>query len=502
MQCSAHRFLTTTALATVLTTQAAFADIAPNDVWTAWQGFMTRFGYEVSAIERADGANLTIEDLTLVIPAPETGGDVIVEMGNFSLEDLGDGTVGVVYPDETPIVMSLNEAGEDVKIAMSLRIDALDQVISGTPEAMVATYSAALLDLTVDSILVDGEDIPGLDIAASFAGLNGIAEILTDDDVTTILQSGGIETLSMRAMGLDPESGDPFAFETSVTALEVDARTTLPDGDFSEDPRGLFAGGFELEGSYGLQAAEATANFVDDDAPGTLQLSSGPGTVTQNIDADALAYTGALQDVSLQLVGGELPVPVDAAFGEISYGLDLPLAAAEEEQPFAVNLKLSDLTLSELIWGMFDPGQILPRDPASLVLDVTGLGTIFTDLMSLDDTLTDMPAELNALTLQALQFNAAGASVSGSGDFVFDNTDYETFEGFPRPEGEINVTIEGINSLMDNLVKMGLLPENQAMAARMAMSAFARPGDADDSLVSKIEVNDNGHVLANGQRIR
>jgi hypothetical protein len=34
------------------------------------------------------------------------------------------------------------------------------------------------------------------------------------------------------------------------------------------------------------------------------------------------------------------------------------------------------------------------------------------------------------------------------------------------------------------------------------MGLFARPGEGPDSLVSKIEVNAQGHVLANGQRIQ
>lgn len=40
------------------------------------------------------------------------------------------------------------------------------------------------------------------------------------------------------------------------------------------------------------------------------------------------------------------------------------------------------------------------------------------------------------------------------------------------------------------------------MGARMMMSMFAVPGSAPDTLRSTIEVNERGHVLANGQRIK
>jgi hypothetical protein len=36
----------------------------------------------------------------------------------------------------------------------------------------------------------------------------------------------------------------------------------------------------------------------------------------------------------------------------------------------------------------------------------------------------------------------------------------------------------------------------------MMMGLFARPGPGEDELVSKIEVTEDGQVLANGQRIK
>ena len=49
---------------------------------------------------------------------------------------------------------------------------------------------------------------------------------------------------------------------------------------------------------------------------------------------------------------------------------------------------------------------------------------------------------------------------------------------------------------------MGLLPEDQAMGARMMMGMFAVTGQGEDTLTSKIEVTGDGQVKANGQRLR
>ena len=49
---------------------------------------------------------------------------------------------------------------------------------------------------------------------------------------------------------------------------------------------------------------------------------------------------------------------------------------------------------------------------------------------------------------------------------------------------------------------MGFVSANDAMGARMMMGMFAVPGEGEDSLKSRIEINGQGQILANGQRIR
>ena len=100
-----------------------------------------------------------------------------------------------------------------------------------------------------------------------------------------------------------------------------------------------------------------------------------------------------------------------------------------------------------------------------------------------------------------MRLSVAGAEVTGLGGFTFDNSDLETFDGMPRPTGDVTVNIKGANALIDKLVQMGLLPEDQAMMGRMMMGMFART-TGDDELTSKIEINKEGHVIANGQRIQ
>ena len=84
---------------------------------------------------------------------------------------------------------------------------------------------------------------------------------------------------------------------------------------------------------------------------------------------------------------------------------------------------------------------------------------------------------------------------------TFDWTDFTTIPGIARPEGKVTVNLNGANALMDNLVAMGLIPEGDLMMPRMMMGMFATPV-GDDMLETVLEVNDQGHVLANGQRLQ
>jgi hypothetical protein len=109
---------------------------------------------------------------------------------------------------------------------------------------------------------------------------------------------------------------------------------------------------------------------------------------------------------------------------------------------------------------------------------------------------------VNSIDINALELTAAGASLTGTGAFEIDNSDTQTFSGMPKPVGAVDLKLVGGNGLIDKLVAMGLLPEDQAMGARMMMGLFTIPSGTPDTLTSKIEVNDQGHVLANGQRLR
>ncbi len=148
---------------------------------------------------------------------------------------------------------------------------------------------------------------------------------------------------------------------------------------------------------------------------------------------------------------------------------------------------------------MVDPMEQLPRDPATLILDVTGTAKMLVDLIDEEFADAEAPGEVESVDINELQVTIAGAELTGEGAFTFDNADMSM--GYPKPLGAVDLALKGGNALLDKLVAMGLVPEEQAMGGRMMLGMFTVPA-GDDELTSKIEFRDDGGLYANGQRLQ
>jgi hypothetical protein len=268
----------------------------------------------------------------------------------------------------------------------------------------------------------------------------------------------------------------------------------------------MIEAGFASDGGFAFGAGSSTLNFQDESESFSYESTSQGGLISFQIGPDGMGYSMEQATVSINMAGSEIPLPVSLNFAELLFNMVVPVMASDESQDFKLVLSMSDFTISDLIWGIFDPTGQLPRDPATLVVALTGQAKLLANIMD-PQVMEDLedgppPGELEALNIEALEVTAAGASLTGDGAFTFDNTDLTTFDGMPRPTGILDLQLVGGNALLDKLVAMGLLPEEQAGGARMMMGLFARPGDGPDTLNSTLEINEQGHILANGQRIQ
>lgn len=488
-------------LAALLTGNAAIADVTAQQVWDDWKAQLSLYGPDSLTIGSEDmsGDTLTVRDIALNLTEEDL--NVTAAMGDIILTEQGDGSVSVTMAESFPIVVTDDEG---VAITVLVTQSGLEMTASGTAEAIDYAVSADSYTVALDNI-VDGDFTFTGDVSLTANNLTG-AYTTRLGEMRDLTYEGAIESVDILVdVQLPDGSGEYITGGGKINGLNMQAEMAMPLDGAAIGANNQFADGTVISGGYSVDSSEYVFDINADGDQAAGSFSSGAGTLTTLFSADNLAYSGRTTDVSATIVSGAAPFPIDLGLSAYGFNFEMPLSASETAQPFAFGIELADLTVSDMIWSLFDPSNVLPRDPATIRIGLTGLARPLFDVMdpAQEQAMmnSDMPFELSEVTLSDLDISVAGASVTGDGAFTFDNSDMVTFAPLPRPEGEVSVQINGLNALLDNLVTMGLIPAEEMMAPRMMMGMFAR-STGDDQLETRLEVTGDGQVLANGQRIR
>jgi hypothetical protein len=489
-------------LAALIAPFPALAEVSAQDVWNNWKSYMESTGYNVDAgSEDMVGSSLILRDVGLVVPSPDAQVRATIE--NIEMREQGDGSVLITLSDTIPFSVSASvEDAPDMEITVMLRQSGLEIVASGDPESITYDYKAQSAAMNFDRFFVEGEEVePELDVMMT--GIAGSANVQTDD-MRNMSANSTVDALSASFSFVDPEQDADVSFELSMKDLVSASTGKLPLEIDTSDPTWMFTSGFETratvivgESSTKISAkGEESFDMSSSTDSSILSVEVSDGTVGYSVTSSGPNYTFSSPDLPFP--------PVNLSMDEAAFAIKFPMAKSDVAKDFQFLTRMVNLTTDDFVWSMFDPAQMLPRDPATLVIDTQGKARITADLMDPElamDMDEEMPFEVESLKVNELSLSIAGAKIIGVGGFEFDNSDLETFDGLPAPTGNLNVDIYGINGLMDTLVAMGFLPEDQAMGTRMMMGAFTRPGDGGDHLKSEISV-ENGSVFANGQQLR
>lgn len=498
------------ALLLTVSAQGALADLSAKDVWSDWKSYMTGTGYEVTATESMSGDTLTVSDLSMMMPIPDeedvTAG---LSMPEIKFTENGDGTVSILVPKEFPLTVRASEDDDKLTVNLIITHDGTPVTVSGDSENMTYDYATSEMTMTLDGLEATGEDIP----QDAIRGTVSLSDMVTKTTMSLAGVRSYDQTWTASALSYDlgfkdPDSEDFASFNGAMQQLQAHGTSTVPaDLDKSGDFSALLAAGFGLDTDFSYTSGTSAFAFQDGSDSLTFDSTSGGGNFGVAMDASKLTYDVTQKDMAFNVTGSDIPFPLALSMAEAGFNITIPLAKSEEEQDFALGVALRDFAVPEMLWGMVDPAGALPHDPASVVLSLTGKGKVLFDVFDAEamEKVEDgevAPGELNAVTIQELLVSAAGAKLTGTGDFAFNNDDLTSFDGMPAPSGEANLSLTGANTLMDKLIEMGLMSDDDAMGARMMMGMLAVPGEGEDTLNSKIEISEDGKILANGQRIK
>lgn len=476
----------------LLGTSALHADVSAGEVWQAWLGQYRAAGYTVtSKSENQSGDTLTISELALTQSAD--GATFKLMVPELTLREMGDGTVearasqemtaeaDVTAPDEPPTEM-------DIKIRQA---DAV-AIISGTPENLAYQLTAPEIVVEAEQVAGEGSAQP-VKISLSATGLSGAYSVVQEagQKITSDMKLSGVKLI---ASGDDPQNGGSFALDADIADVKMTAAAELPPG-YKFDPNTAVPPAVDSVVTTG--AAHLSLDAKDAEGPVTLKSASESTRIEAKVTEGEMHYLTAAQNSRIEMATPQLPAEVSAEIAATSFEIGMPLAKADVASPFVGKVALEGLTVSEGVWAMIDPGQQLPRDPATLIVDLSGKMRPTMDLFSAAAEAQPMPpVEIEALDINRVQLTLAGAELGGKGALSFDNA-----TGVPVPLGAIDLSLTGANGLMDKLTTMGLLPQDQAMFAKMMLGLYAVPTGAD-AMSSKIEFKEGGQILANGQRIQ
>jgi hypothetical protein len=494
--------LYTSAAALIASAGMAFADVTAEEVWANWKDGMISMGKaSVTGTESKSGGTLTVSDAAMTVEAPDA--KVVVTLGTIELKERGDGTVAINLPPNMPITVNATPPGEDpVTVSMTLNDTGMTIVASGDSGRIAYDYLASEIAVSLDGI--EGAKNAGdMKVSISLKDIAGKSSATTGDlrEMQSSMTAG---SMSIDVAATNPETQGKFDLMANMADLKAESSGKMPAGADEADLNAMLAAGLDMAGSLAYAASNYSMNFDESGNTMSAQATASGGGVTYAMGPAGLNYTTTSKGLSLTMTSSQIPFPVTVTMEDSAFGMAMPIAKSDAPQDLGMLIKLVNFAVNDEIWQMLDPTGALPHDPATVIVDVKGKANWTVDITdpTVAQNLEGMPGQLHEVNLDQLQVTAAGADLTGTGAFTFDNTNTEAFGGMPAPEGKVDLKIVGANALIDKLGAMGLLPDDQAMTAHMMLGMFARPGDGQDTMVSTIEVKKDGSVLANGMQLK
>ncbi len=479
----------------------AHAALTADQVWQSWKDAGAMVGLEVSAAtENKDGGTLTLNGVS-VAPAGKAG----ITISDMVLTEGSDGSVAIVPGADIGMALSGDTMG-----SAKVTHDGLTLTAREADGGMAYDFTAAKLDVVYDATYpgVSFDDTPAADVVSK--GTVGLANL-----AGTYSDTPGAN----RTFGFDI-TADTLAYDTTLDdpGLEMKQKTTSETADVAISfdfalPSTMALAGMLSAADFGTALQEGlsvTFATKQGDSTGTMNqesaffpmemaIKAGGGEATGVFNKDTFSIQSSGSGLEIETSSAMMPAPIKITSGPVVVGLTTPVMATEAAGDYGLVLKLSQFSLNEEAWAMFDPGAALKRDPADIAIDISGKTKLdFIAVIAAEETGVEPPIPgVETLDITELTLKVAGAALAGTGAFTFDNS-----SGMPMPLGEANVTVTGANALIDGLIATGVVTQEDAMGARMMMGAFMAPGANPDELTSKIEAKPGFEIYVNGQRVQ
>lgn len=491
-------------LTALLTPTTLWADVTADDVWQNMQDYLTVFGGTSSATAQRDGDTLILSNLTYDLTLPRGYGKASFELGDLTLTETADGNVSILRPESYAYTLNLSGPQFDAKsIDMNFVEQRVSLIASGFRDDVTYRYQAGTLSFAISEFpMPEGVVVNAL--TGSTSDISGDARIKVGKNIEILAQykTGPSQTVTETQTPTGDTTFVSEITERGSASSSHDSRAVFPrNGMDILNLSDALRNGLSLVGTISSTASwEKTSDYTMTSATGRSHVA---------FDADGMSMTAGAHTLEVEIPIPEMDKPMVLQIKDLNFGFAAPLLETDEFAPISMQFGLSDLAMDDGFWDLVDPASVLPRDLATVQFDLSGTMVNhieWLDFMNIKTALTttqSLPVEMQELNLNQMHLSAAGTEMTGTGAFVFDNTDRETFDGFPRVDGTLSLAMTGVNGLVNKFQSLGISAE-QVSSARLMLGMFAKPDPAagEDALKSEITLTPEGHVEVNGMRIR
>ena len=485
----------------------AHAELSTREAWENTKRILETGGYQVFGEEVSLGSELSIRDAKIVLEVDEQT-DIIFDVESLSLNKKIDGFIYLSLPQEINVqYINEDDFGYRTQANILIRARDLELKVSGQPKKILYEMTASSAGFALVELLDNG--VPSTDFTATIelvlADIKSVIKSTSDEanEIKSMLSAsgasikGGVNLLSIPL---------ELSFQYVMDQLKSSSVSNEPEVPIDEDFELALEKGFSSTSNLGFDKSELVLNANAPGGPLSLSFSSGPASLTNAISEAGLIIQSDNRKTVLNFKVPSNGWDFELGFQEFGAAVNIPLLVKTGEQEFGMSINLSGLNLSDTIWNFFDADNIMLNQPATLEFDIEG-STVLVEGLTSEAIIGNQ--NLNPLEIgQILSFklndfllDAFGVTVEANGDFEFDNEDFQTFDGIPRPMGKGSLKIQGSNAFMERLEGMQLFPSETIMGARMMLALLMRVED-DDTLISEFEIDEKGKIYANGQRLR
>ena len=372
-------FLSTACLVitfSILPISKVFADVTTQDVWNELRSFITSAGFELTATETQNNGVLQIENLFFSKSISNSYFDqrlqISLSFSSLRFTQNGNSSINIRLPRQVSINIlgrSVTKKGLDLKVNFSQKKPKF--TVSGASDELFYKYTTEVGRLKLERLKINDINFShfGLFAHADLNKLNLSSAALKSASYS-FMQTLAFEEISYFAGMKTTDSSMDLNGE--ISNFHMSNQMELPLLSKGENAVDLLITGssFDTNWKYGEKRFNFSSKEVGKDGRYMRQASGGIGNLKLNRKSLNLFLESTKTDLSLS--HDDLPFPVVLELQKLSTNISLPLAANIKAEPFSVGVELSDFTMSEILWSLFDKNSVLPRTPISVILAAYG----------------------------------------------------------------------------------------------------------------------------------